>query len=303
MTLFRLLTEGSRALKQAGDPDGDHDARQLLMAAFHLDMVHFLLSRMQELEDSDYNRSCMELYRSMIEKRRRRCPLQQILGSQEFMGLEFYVNQHVLIPRQDTETLVELVLEQQKNQEIRLLDLCTGSGCIAVSLAVKGGYRQVMAADISEEALKVARRNWERLRPENQEMKFFQGDLFDALEKDTEAFDVITANPPYIPTEVIRGLEPEVRDHEPMLALDGTADGLHFYRRIAAEAGRWLRPGGRIYLEIGYDQGAAVSGLLAEAGFTEIQVVKDLPGKDRVVAAVYGSRREQTGGSDVRQIR
>ena len=303
MTLFRLLTEGSRALKQAGDPDGDHDARQLLMAAFHLDMVHFLLNRMQELEGSDYNRSCMELYRSMIEKRRRRCPLQQILGSQEFMGLEFYVNQHVLIPRQDTETLVELVLEQQKNQEIRLLDLCTGSGCIAVSLAVKGGYRQVMAADISEEALKVARRNWERLRPENQEMKFFQGDLFDALEKDTEAFDVITANPPYIPTEVIRGLEPEVRDHEPMLALDGTADGLHFYRRIAAEAGRWLRPGGRIYLEIGYDQGAAVSGLLAEAGFTEIQVVKDLPGKDRVVAAVYGSRREQTGGSDVRQIR
>ena len=279
MTLFRLLTEGSRALKQAGDPDGDHDARQLLMAAFHLDMVHFLLNRMQELEDSDYNRACMELYRSMIEKRRRRCPLQQILGSQEFMGLEFYVNQHVLIPRQDTETLVELVLEQQKNQEIRLLDLCTGSGCIA------------------------ARRNWERLRPENQEMKFFQGDLFDALEKDTETFDVITANPPYIPTEVIRGLEPEVRDHEPMLALDGTADGLHFYRRIAAEAGRWLRPGGRIYLEIGYDQGEAVSGLLAEAGFTEIQVVKDLPGKDRVVAAVYGSRREQTGGSDVRQIR
>ena len=275
MTLFRLLTEGSRALKQAGDPDGDHDARQLLMAAFHLDMVHFLLNRMQDLEDSDYNRSCIELYRSMIEKRRRRCPLQQILGSQEFMGLEFYVNQHVLIPRQDTETLVELVLEQQKNQEIRLLDLCTGSGCIAVSLAVKGGYRQVMAADISEEALKVARRNWERLRPENQEMKFFQGDLFDALEKDTETFDVITANPPYIPTEVIRGLEPEVR----------------------------LRPGGRIYLEIGYDQGAAVSGLLAEAGFTEIQVVKDLPGKDRVVAAVYGSRREQTGGSDVRQIR
>ena len=303
MTLFRLLTEGSRALKQAGDPDGDHDARQLLMAAFHLDMVHFLLNRMQELEDSDYNRACMGLYRSMIEKRRRRCPLQQILGSQEFMGLEFYVNQHVLIPRQDTETLVELVLEQQKNQEIRLLDLCTGSGCIAVSLAVKGGYRQVMAADISEEALKVARRNWERLRPENQEMKFFQGDLFDALEKDTETFDVITANPPYIPTEVIRGLEPEVRDHEPMLALDGTADGLHFYRRIAAEAGRWLRPGGRIYLEIGYDQGEAVSGLLAEAGFTEIQVVKDLPGKDRVVAAVYGSRREQTGGSDVRQIR
>lgn len=297
MTLFRLLTEGSRALKQAGDPDGDNDARQLLMAAFHLDMVHFLLNRMQEMEDSDYNRSCMELYRGMIEKRRRRCPLQQILGSQEFMGLEFYVNQHVLIPRQDTETLVELVLEQQKNQKIRLLDLCTGSGCIAISLAVKGGYQLVTAADISEEALKVARRNWEKLGTETQEMKFCQGDLFGALEADTEAFDVITANPPYIPTDVIRGLEPEVRDHEPMLALDGTADGLHFYRRIAAEAGRWLRPGGRIYLEIGYDQGEAVSGLLAEAGFTKIQVIKDLPGKDRVVAAAYGGRTEQTGGN------
>ena len=287
MTLFRLLTEGSRALKQAGDPDGDNDARQLLMAAFHLDMVHFLLNRMQEMEDSEYNRSCTELYRSMIEKRRRRCPLQQILGSQEFMGLEFYVNKHVLIPRQDTETLVELVLEQQKNPQIRLLDLCTGSGCIAVSLAVKGGYRQVTAADISEEALKVARRNWEKLRPENQEMQFFQGDLFGALEVDTEAFDVITSNPPYIPTEVIRGLEPEVRDHEPLGALDGKEDGLYFYRILAEQCGDFLNQGGSVYFETGHDQGAAVKTLLESHGFQDTKVIKDLAGMDRVVRGTW----------------
>lgn len=288
MTLFHLLTEGSRTLKLAGNPEAELDARQLLLVAFHLDMVHFLLNRMQELEENDYNASCEQLYRSMIEKRRKRYPLQQILGCQEFMGMEFFVNKHVLIPRQDTETLVELVLEREKDKNIRLLDVCTGSGCIAISLAAKGGYTMVAAADISQEALKVARRNQEKLLSEEESrMEFFQGDLFDALPPETEAFDVITSNPPYIPTEVIKGLEPEVRDHEPMLALDGTADGLHFYRRIAAEAGHYLRQGGRIYLEIGHDQGEAVSGLLREAGFTKIQVIKDLPGKDRVVAAEF----------------
>ena len=146
MTLFRLLTEGSRALEQSGVPNAGQDARQMLLAAFHLDMVHFLLNRMQELEDNSYNRDSISLYRDMIGRRRRRCPLQQILGSQMFMGLEFYVNRHVLIPRQDTETLVEMVLadEMAKEKEKKkaanadgrwLLDLCTGSGCIAISLA------------------------------------------------------------------------------------------------------------------------------------------------------------------------
>ena len=129
MTLFRLLTEGTRALEEAGAPDARQDAQQLLLAAFQLDMVHFLMSRMQELEDDERNQGAMELYRRMIERRRRRCPLQQILGSQEFMGLEFYVNRHVLIPRQDTETLVEYAL-QRLHPGDRVLDLCTGSGCI-----------------------------------------------------------------------------------------------------------------------------------------------------------------------------
>lgn len=286
MTLFHLLTEGTRALEHSGNPDAKQDAQQLLLAAFHLDMVHFLLNRMQELPDNEISQSSMELYRSMIEKRRKRFPLQQILGCQEFMGLNFFVNKHVLIPRQDTETLVEQVLEEQKDKDIRLLDVCTGSGCIAISLAVKGGYASVTATDISEEALKVAKRNAASLECDAR-MRFFQGDLFAALPEKEDKFDVITSNPPYIPTAVIRTLEPEVREHEPMLALDGTEDGLHYYRRIAVEAGRFLKKGGSIYLEIGHDQGEAVSALMREAGFSDVRVLKDLPGKDRVVCAVW----------------
>ncbi|MDO5407224.1 MAG: peptide chain release factor N(5)-glutamine methyltransferase [Eubacteriales bacterium] len=314
MTLFHLLTEGTRALEQSGNPDAGNDAKQLLLAAFHLDTVHFLLNRMQELEDNDYNRSCTDLYHSMIQKRRRRIPQQQILGCQEFMGLNFYVNKHVLIPRQDTETLVERVLEEQCGGRMpgagcgagtvpghepdgstapgiagrTLLDLCTGSGCIAISLAVKGDFASVTATDISGEALKVARRNADAHGCADR-MEFLQGDLFEALAGADvpQRFDVITSNPPYIPTAVIKTLEPEVREHEPMLALDGTEDGLHFYRRIAAEAGAFLKDGGAIYLEIGYDQGEAVSGLLREAGYTDVLVLKDLPGNDRVVRASW----------------
>ena len=286
MTLYDLLNEGNAALQQAGDTDGENDAKLLLFEAFHLDLVHFLMDRLRPLSEQDAKvQEQIRTYREMIEKRASRIPLQQILGSQEFMGLEFYVNEHVLIPRQDTETLVELVLQEQQGREKKLLDLCTGSGCIAISLAVKGGYESVTATDLSEEALKVAERN---AKTHQKKIIIRQGDLFSALPR-TEAgtFDIITSNPPYIPTAVIATLEPEVREHEPMMALDGTEDGLRFYRQIAQEAGTWLKPGGAIYLEIGYDQGEAVSGLLREAGFDKVRVVKDLPGKDRVVCGVW----------------
>lgn len=286
MTLYDLLNEGSAALLQAGDSDGENDAKLLLFEAFHLDLVHFLMDRLRPLSEQDEQvQEQIRTYRSMITKRASRIPLQQILGSQEFMGLDFFVNEHVLIPRQDTETLVELVLQEQQSTEKKLLDLCTGSGCIAISLAVKGGYESVTATDLSEEALKMAERN---AKAHQKEIIFRQGDLFSALpQSEAGTFDIITSNPPYIPTAVIATLEPEVREHEPMMALDGTEDGLKFYRQIAKKAGTWLKPGGVIYLEIGYDQGEAVSGLLREAGFDKVRVVKDLPGKDRVVCGIW----------------
>lgn len=310
MTLYDLLGEGSAALLQAGDTDGENDAKLLLFEAFHLDLVHFLMERLRPLSEQDVQvQEQIQSYRGMIAKRASRIPLQQILGSQGFMGLEFFVNEHVLIPRQDTETLVELVLQEQQGKEKKLLDLCTGSGCIAISLAVKGGYESVTATDLSEEALKVAERNAKAhgfavvSHTETQDVAdqagqpvagdqhpfiFRQGDLFTALpQSEAGTFDIITSNPPYIPTEVIATLEPEVREHEPMMALDGTEDGLKFYRQIAKEAGNWLKPGGAIYLEIGYDQGESVSGLLRDAGFDKVRVVKDLPGKDRVVCGLW----------------
>lgn len=322
MTLYDLLNEGSSILRQAGDTDAENDAKLLLLNAFDLNLVHFLMDRLRPLSETDEAvQEQIQNYRAMVAKRASRVPLQQILGSQEFMGLDFFVNEHVLIPRQDTETLVELVLEEQqgkrqeqqlegqqkKQQEQqpeeqqkkqrgqqpeeqpgkprKLLDLCTGSGCIAISLAVKGGFESVTATDLSEEALKVAERN---ARTHQVPIRFFQGDLFSALpQSEVKTFDIITSNPPYIPTAVIATLEPEVREHEPMMALDGTEDGLKFYRQIAKEAGSWLKPGGSIYLEIGYDQGEAVSGLLEDAGFTNVRVIKDLPGKDRVVCGCW----------------
>ena len=298
MTLGTLLEEGKEKLEKAGVPDPLLDARFLLLDVFDMNFASFLVKRGRPLTgtengingtdaDSDTLKK-IEKYRELISKREMRIPLQQLTGVQEFMGLEFYVNEHVLIPRQDTETLVELVLQEQQGREKKLLDLCTGSGCIAISLAVMGGYRDVTAADLSEAALKVAAENADHLlqerRKEGCRFTLRRGDLFEAL-KPGERFDVLTSNPPYIPTEVVRGLEPEVKDHEPWMALDGTEDGLAFYRRIVHESKAWLNPGACIYLEIGYDQGEAVSRLLEAAGFCNIQVIKDLPGLDRVVRA------------------
>lgn len=271
-------------LQAAGVSEAALDARCLLFEAFHTDTMHFLMNRMRPLPETVETETAVSAYREMLAERSRRIPLQHILGQQEFMGLTFKVNRHVLIPRQDTETLVELVLEEQKDPGKKLLDLCTGSGCIAISLAVKGDYREVTAADLSPDALGVARDNADRLLDRSCRFTLCQGDLFEALEPGWR-YDILVSNPPYIPTEVIKGLQPEVRDHEPMMALDGTEDGLLFYRRIAQEAKKWLNPGGSIYLEIGHDQGESVSRLLEEAGFEHVRVVKDLPGLDRVVRA------------------
>lgn len=284
LTFQALLDEGTNVLKHSGIGEAGLDARYLLFEAFHTDMVHFLLYRNEEIEDSELSDGAAAKYRAMIKRRSERIPLQQITGSREFMGLEFYVNEHVLIPRQDTETLVELVLKDFRRKNPRVLDLCTGSGCIGVSLAVLGGFTDVTLADISPEALRVAGRNAENLSGKAQGITLVESDLFSAFsEGEKERFDVIVSNPPYIPTSVIEALEPEVRDHEPRLALDGMADGLHFYKRLAGECAGYLNPGGAVYFEIGYDQGQAVSSLLINAGFKDVSVYRDAAGLDRVV--------------------
>ncbi len=283
-TLDSLLIEGTKVLSDAGVEEASLDARYLLFEAFDTDLTHFILDRFSEISENELVLDRMNQYRLMIEKRSQRIPLQQITGSREFMGLEFYVNEHVLIPRQDTETLVELILKDFKGGKPVVLDMCTGSGCIAISLKKLGGFHCVTGVDISKEALTVARRNSDAILGASG-ITLIESNLFGALGAE-QKFDVIVSNPPYIPTEIIKGLQPEVRDFEPMLALDGKEDGLFFYRQLVSDGRRFLNPGGSVYFEIGYDQAEAVSGLLIEAGFAEIRVVKDAAGLDRVVCAV-----------------
>lgn len=289
VTLGTLLEEGRKKLEKAGVPDPLLDARFLLLDVFDMNLASFLTKRDRSLTENENEtvadadtQEKIERYRELIKKREMRIPLQQLTGVQEFMGLEFYVNEHVLIPRQDTETLVELVLNEHKEKKISLLDVCTGSGCIAISLAKLGGYADVTALDLSEEALKVAKSNSERLL--DQPVTFIKSDMFSSLEPGKQ-YDVIVSNPPYIPSQVIEGLEPEVKDHEPRMALDGEPDGLKFYRILAEEGRKYLKNGGDIYMEIGWDQAKDVTEIFETMGFKGLKTVRDMTGNDRVVCA------------------
>ena len=222
-----------------------------------------------------------ERYCELAEKRLARVPLQHLTGEQEFMGLPFRVTPDVLIPRQDTEHLVEEALACCEGR--RVLDMCTGSGCIAISIARLGKPASVTGADISEAALAVAGDNAARL---GADVAWVKSDMFAGIDGE---FDVIVSNPPYIPPEQIEGLEPEVKDHEPRLALYGGEDGLDYYRTLVTEGAKHLRParngeeGGILIVEIGFDQGVSVPALFREAGFTGVRVRKDYAGLDRVV--------------------
>ena len=353
-----VLNYGKQVLKDAGIAEADLDSWYLFEQIFGISRAQYFMCARDRItdraaqgksvpehsadrvkcgnsseENPDPLKQKLDAYDAALKKRASHIPLQQIIGQQEFMGLSFFVNEHVLIPRQDTETLVELVLNEQKDRNCSILDMCTGSGCIAISLKKLGGYRHVEGADISEEALKVARKNaedilgmdrdtelvsvkncadtpeqnWQNLSNNqnkhdnfansklsgaldisnsSETVNFRRTDMFRAFQP-SEKFDVIVSNPPYIPSAVIEELEPEVRDHEPRGALDGTADGLYFYRILAEECGKHLTPGGHVYFEIGYDQGAAVKELLDAHGFQDTKVIKDLPGKDRVVCGTW----------------
>ncbi len=289
-----MLTMGEKQLMDSDIADATRDCKILYCYMMDIPFSKIILEYQEVLQD----RLC-DKYFELIDRRSKGEPVQYIMGSQEFMGLEFIVNENVLIPRQDTETLVEDALEiintgtlrgedmDVKRKEWDILDLCTGSGAIGVSLARIANKVNVTCSDISEGAIKVAKENAQK-HGVAKSVKFEQGDLFKPFSKHfrKQKFDMIISNPPYIKSSIIPTLQKEVCEHEPLSALDGGESGLDFYERIVSGVGSHLRKSGVLLLEIDHDQGEAVSGLLSRNGeFTSIRVLKDLANRDRIVFA------------------
>ena len=271
MTYREAVELGAVILSSAKIDNPDLDAWYLLQMVCKIERSFFYLH-----EDDEISSEEQREYEIAVRKRAERIPLQYIIGEQEFMGLTFKVNSNVLIPRQDTETLVEEALKVCR-PGMKVLDLCTGSGCVIVSIFKNAPGIIAVGADISKQALLVAKENGKAYELD---IEWIRSDLFDNV---TGKYDLIVSNPPYIPTKDISELMPEVRDFEPFDALDGHEDGLFFYRKIIAESEQYLNSEGSLYLEIGYDQGEAVSDLMKQAGYTEVEIVKDLAHLDRVV--------------------
>ncbi len=303
LPLKELISIGAKQLRDAGVADAEIDAKELYCFMQNMDRTALMLRWQEVLQDNQ-----CEAYFDLIERRASRVPLQHIIGRQEFMGLPFEVNDKVLIPRQDTETMVEDALELLDKGTLRgqeytgglgkgtdVLDLCCGSGAIGISIAKLAKGAHVTCSDLSKEALEVAQRN-ARLN-DCKSVKFTESDMFDAFcgRLGKKKFNLIISNPPYIPPSVIEGLEPEVRDHEPMMALDGGEDGLDFYRIIAQQAPEHLKKGGVLMMEIGFDQRDAVKSLLQETGrFEKIVGLTDLTGKDRIIVAILSKNPQKT---------
>ncbi len=283
MNYQECFQKGKIALMEVGIEEATLDARLLLEHVCGTNRNYLLVHG-----DNDVTAEQEEAYFQCIDKRAKRIPLQHITRIQNFMGLDFQVNHHVLIPRQDTEILVEEVLRQMSDG-LRILDMCTGSGCILISLLRYSNWCRGTGVDISAEALELAEKNASTLLGEgafaghNATYNFIESNLFESVEG---TYDIIVSNPPYIRSDVIETLMPEVKEHEPRQALDGRSDGLYFYRRIVEESREHLVSGGMLYFEIGHDQAEDVSALMQAAGFRGIQVIKDYGGLDRVV---YGS--------------
>ncbi len=271
MTYREAVEWGTDILSEAKIDNPDLDAWYLLQMVCKIERSFFYLHEEKELDGEEQRE-----YEIAVKKRAEHVPLQYIVGVQEFMGLAFKVNSNVLIPRQDTETLVEEALKVCKSG-MKVLDVCTGSGCIIISLLKNAPGIVGTASDISKPALLVAKENG---RAHEVDVEWIRSDLFDNI---TETYDLIVSNPPYIPTLMISGLMPEVRDFEPFDALDGREDGLYFYRRIIEESREYLNRDGYLLVEIGCDQGEDVSSLMSENGFAEVEIIKDLSHLDRVV--------------------
>ncbi len=278
MTYREAHDRAAEMLSAAGVENETLESRLLLEHITGMDTAQYRLRWEDEMPAEDERD-----FFALVRKRCARIPLQHLTGEQEFMGLTFAVNGDVMIPRQDTETLAEAAIRILTGPEVpaggavRVLDLCTGSGCLAISLLFFCPQVEMYAADVSEAALAVAAQN---AAMHHADVTWIHSDLFDDVPGD---FFMIVCNPPYIPTDEIDTLMPEVRDHDPRLALDGGADGLEVYRRIVPESASRLLPGGWLLLEIGAEQGAAVSEMMREVGYTQVEVIPDLAGLDRVV--------------------
>ena len=279
MTYKEAFENAQERLSRAGIAEAKLDARLLLeyvCQTKHSDLITH--------PDRVLTRDEEKSYQELTARRESREPLAYILGSWEFMGLPFKVTSDVLIPEQDSEFLVEEAL-RHLSDGMKILDLCTGSGCIALSILNYTNDTTAVCTDISENALEIAAQNADKLGL-SERAQFIRTDLFP--DPASGKADMIVSNPPYIASSVIEGLAPEVRDFEPRIALDGSEDGLEFYRRIAAGVGEYLFTSGYLILEIGYDQADAVRSILEQQGkFHEIEVVKDFSGNDRVVKACY----------------
>lgn len=328
-SLQKIETTGKKLLVEAGveEEEAALEVRLLLLESFSLNTASYLLRKQESLCKADREKveaagieqteilGKLHSFFENFEKRRKRIPLAQILGRQSFYGLDFFVNEDVLIPRADTECLVDLVLEdyadlakqagktysEKRNSEhvsnkhednveneansssLNILDLCTGSGCIGISVAKHLPYQELLLVDLSEKALAVAKKNAEKHLGEN--VTLLQSDLLTGVQG--KKFSLLLSNPPYIVSRVIPGLDREVSEYEPKMALDGGEDGLVFYRRIAKEAKAVLLPGARLYLEIGYDQGESVKDIFQKEGYEAMEVFPDLSGNPRVLRGIF----------------
>lgn len=274
MTYGEILSFGKEYLESSHITDFESDAWLLFSYCVNMNRTKYIMKMKDDAPD------CIsQAYEVLLSKRSKGVPVQYLLGTQSFYGYDFFVNENVLIPRADTEVLVNEALNLA-GENAKVLDLCTGSGCIAVSVKLERSDITVSASDISKDALKIARLNADY---NNVDITFYESDLFGSI---NEKYDVIISNPPYIETEEIEKLESNVKDFEPRTALDGGITGLDFYERIFSEAGDYLSEHGVVAVEIGYNQAAAVSDIAGKNGFENIRVVKDLSGLDRVVTAV-----------------
>lgn len=276
LTYRQMCHNGAAILADAGITDAEYDSFALLEYITGMDRTAYILNGSKSVPED-----IAERYDAVIDRRSSHIPLQHITGQAWFYGRGFNVNSDVLVPRQDTEVLVSEALKVI-NAKDSVLDMCTGSGCIIITLALEKKLGRALGADISEAALKVASDNREKLGADD--VTFVKSNIFSDINvNDDELFDVIVSNPPYIATGEIETLTEEVRIHDPYIALDGLEDGLHFYREITQQSMNYIKSGGWLLYEIGCTQAHDVSDIMSEYGYSNIKVIKDLAGLDRVV--------------------